>query len=131
MSLKEPNGQHIHKVKLLSGKITVGDECEVIIDKERRHNIEANHSSVHMLQYALQTIISPKVMQAGSYVDDSKLRFDFTYTGKIFDEQLYQVEDMVNEMIDKGIITSTEVMPLDKAKELGAMALFGESMVRP
>ena len=123
---KGPNGQHIHKVKLLSGKITVGDECEGIIDKERRHNIEANHSSVHMLQYALQTIISPKVMQAGSYVDDSKLRFDFTYTGKIFDEQLYQVEDMVNEMIDKGIITSTEVMPLDKAKELGAMALFGE-----
>ena len=72
---KGPNGQHIHKVKLLSGKITVGDECEVIIDKERRHNIEANHSSVHMLQYALQTIISPKVMQAGSYVDDSKLGF--------------------------------------------------------
>ena len=123
---KGPNGQHIHKVKLLSGKITTGDECEVIIDKERRHNIEANHSSVHMLQYALQTVISPKIMQAGSYVDDSKLRFDFTYTGKIFDEDLYKVEDMVNEMINRGIITSTEVMPLDKAKELGAMALFGE-----
>ena len=123
---KGPNGQHIHKVKLLSGKITTGDECEVIIDKERRHNIEANHSSVHMLQYALQTVISPKIMQAGSYVDDSKLRFDFTYTGKIFDEDLYKVEDMVNDMINRGIITSTEVMPLDKAKELGAMALFGE-----
>lgn len=123
---KGPNGQHVHKVKLLDGKITVNDEVEVIIDKQRRKEIEANHSSVHILQYALQQTVDKNIRQAGSYVDESKLRFDFTCPSKISDEEIVKTEEMVNNIIKKGIITSTEVMPLDKAKELGAMALFGE-----
>ncbi len=123
---KGPNGQHIHKVKLLDGVINVGEDCEVIIDKERRKMIEANHSSVHLLQYALRQIVDPRITQAGSYVDQEKLRFDFTCSSKISEEALIQVEELVNQIIKKGVITSTEVMPLDKAKELGAMALFGE-----
>ena len=123
---KGPNGQHIHKVKLLSGKITVGDECEVIIDKERRHNIEANHSSVHMLQYALQTIISPKVMQAGSYVDDSKLRFDFTHFSPMTEEEIAKVEEIVNREIAAGLDVVINEMSIEDAKKTGAMALFGE-----
>ena len=123
---KAPNGQHIHKVKLLDGTINIGDECEMIIDKDRRQNIEKNHSSVHLLQYALQQVVSNSIHQAGSFVDDEKLRFDFTYAGKMTDEKLLETEKYVNEMIKNSYITSTENMPLDKAKQLGAMALFNE-----
>ena len=123
---KAPNGQHIHKVKLLDGKITVNDECELIVDKDRRKKIEANHSSVHILQYALQNVVSNTIKQAGSYVDDEKLRFDFTYSGKMTDNKIIEVEDLVKEIISKNIIVSTEIMPIDKAKQLGAMALFTE-----
>ena len=123
---KGPNGQNIHKVRLLDGKITVGDEVELVVDKDRRRKIEKNHSSVHMLQYALQQTVSNTIKQAGSYVDDERLRFDFNYSGKMTDEKLLEVEKFVNEMINENIIVSTEIMPLDKAKKLGAMALFSE-----
>lgn len=123
---KGPNGQHIHKVKLLDGVISVNDECELVIDKDRRKKIEANHSSVHILQYALQQAVSNSIKQAGSYVDDEKLRFDFTYTGKMTDEKILEVEKFANGMIAKDLIVATEVMPIDKAKQLGAMALFNE-----
>ena len=123
---KGPNGQHIHKVKLLDGVITVGDEVELILDKERRKATEVNHSSVHVTQYALQQVVSNTIHQAGSYVDSDKLRFDFTYTGKMTDEKILEVEKFVNDMVHENIIVSTEVMPIDKAKEMGAMALFSE-----
>ena len=123
---KGPNGQHVHKVKLLDGKINVNDEVEVIIDKQRRKEIEANHSSVHILQYALRQVVDKNIRQAGSYVDEFKLRFDFTCPTKISDDEIIKTEEMVNNIIKKGIITSTEVMPLDKAKQIGALALFGE-----
>lgn len=123
---KAPNGQHIHKLRLLDGKITVKDECELIIDKDRRKRIECNHSSVHILQYSLQQVVSNTIKQAGSYVDDERLRFDFTYTGKMNDEKLLEVEEFANNMIQQNLIVSTEIMPLDKAKKLGAMALFSE-----
>ena len=123
---KGPNGQHIHKVRLLDGVISVNDDCEIIIDKDKRRKIEGNHSSVHMLQYALQTIVSKNIKQAGSYVDDERLRFDFTYPSKLTDDEIIKVEDFVNDYINKGIIVSTEIMPIDKAKEMGAMALFSE-----
>jgi len=123
---KAPNGQHIHKVKLLDGTISVGDECELVLDKERRVKTEANHSTVHILQYALQQVVSKTIHQAGSYVDSDKLRFDFTYTGKMTDEKVIEVEKFMNDMINQNIIVSTEVMPIDKAKEMGAMALFSE-----
>ena len=130
---KGPNGQHIHKVRLLDGIITVGDACEAILDEDRRKKTEANHSSVHILQLALQTIVDSSIKQAGSYVDGERLRFDFNYTGKISDEELINVEEFVNNYIKEDIIVSTEVMPIEKAKELGAMALFNEkygNMVR-
>ena len=123
---KGPNGQHIHKVKLLAGTISINDECELVIDKDRRKKIESNHSSVHILQYALQQVVSDSIHQAGSYVDDEKLRFDFTYSGKMTDEKLLEVEKFANDMIKEELIVSTEIMPIDKAKQLGAMALFNE-----
>lgn len=123
---KGPNGQNIHKVKLLDGCIRVQDECEVVVDKERRKQIEENHSSVHLLHYALRDVIDSNIYQAGSYVDNERLRFDFTYSGKLTDDAILKVEDRVNELIKKNLIVSTEVMPIDKAKKLGAMALFSE-----
>lgn len=123
---KGPNGQHIHKVKLLDGVIKIGDNCEAVIDKDRRKKIEANHSSVHILQYALQQVVSSNIKQAGSYVDDEKFRFDFTYSGKISDDNILEVEGFARNVISKNLIVSTEIMPLDKAKQLGAMALFSE-----
>ena len=123
---KAPNGQHIHKVKLLDGAISIDDECETILDKDRRERIEVNHSCVHILQYSLQQVVSGSIKQAGSYVDDDKLRFDFTYTGKMTDDKVLEVEKFAKDMISKNLIVSTEIMPLDKAKQLGAMALFGE-----
>ena len=123
---KGPNGQHIHKVRLLDGVINKGDECELIIDKDRRKRIECNHSTVHILQYSLQQVVSKTIKQAGSYVDDEKLRFDFTYSGKMTDEKLIEVENFMNDMIAEELIVSTEVLPIDKAREMGAMALFSE-----
>ncbi len=123
---KGPNGQHIHKIRLLDGAIEVGEDCEAVVDQDRRKAIEANHSAVHMLHYALQEVVSKDIRQAGSYVDDKRLRFDFTYAGKMTDEKILKVEEFVNEQIERKSIVSTEVMPLEKAKELGAMALFTE-----
>ena len=125
-AFKAPNGQHIHKVKLLDGFISVNDECEIVLDKDRRKRTECNHSSVHMLQYALQQCVSSQIRQAGSYVDGDKLRFDFTYSGKMTDDKIIELENFVNDMINKRIIISTEIMPIDKAKQIGAMALFNE-----
>ena len=124
--IKGPNGQNIHKVKLLDGIIKMNDTCEAVIDKERRKKIEQNHSSVHILQYSLQQIVSDSIHQAGSYVDDTKLRFDFTYPGKMTDEKIIETENFANDYISKNIIVSTEILPLEKAKKLGAMALFDE-----
>ena len=123
---KGPNGQNIHKIKILDGTVSENDEVELVLDKDRRKKIEANHSSVHIMQYSLQQMVSNNIKQAGSYVDDERLRFDFTYSGKMTDEKLLEVEQFANSMIKDNIITSTETMPIDKAKKMGAMALFSE-----
>ena len=123
---KAPNGQHIHKVRLLDGIIRENDPVELVLDKDKRKRTECNHSSVHILQYSLQQVVSNTIKQAGSYVDGDRLRFDFTYSGKMTDDKLLEVEEFANNMIGENLIVSTEVMPLDKAKEMGAMALFSE-----
>ncbi len=121
---KAPNGQHIHKVKVLSGKIEKGMEFELLVDKERRLNIEANHSTVHILQLALQTLIDKDIHQAGSYVADSYMRFDFTYRGKISDSELIEVEDFVNSYIKKNIPRTTELKDYNEIDKSEVMALF-------
>lgn len=123
---KTPNKQNLHKIKILDGVIKTLDNVTCNVDSLRREMIEANHSSVHLLQYALRNIISDTIKQAGSKVDDMVLRFDFTYTGKLFDEKLIEVEDYVNKLIATKIPRVVEEMTIDKAKEIGAMALFSE-----
>lgn len=123
---KTPNGQNLHKVKILDGVVKLNDQVKTNIDEARRKKIEVNHSSVHLLQYALRTIISDKIHQAGSYVDDKSLRFDFTYTGKLLDDKLIEVENFINDYVKKNITTTTKIMSLEEAKKTGAMALFSE-----
>ncbi|MDE5586938.1 MAG: alanine--tRNA ligase, partial [Bacilli bacterium] len=124
--IKAPNGQNLHKVKILDGKMHLGDTLKETVDEVRRHEIEANHSSVHLLQYALQQVISDTIHQAGSKVDENSLRFDFTYTGKILDDKVIETEEFLNDYIKQNIDSKTEIMSLDDAKKTGAMALFGE-----
>ena len=123
---KAPNGQNIHRIKLLSGVIKVDDMCELLIDENRRRIIEANHSSVHLLQYALRKIVSKDITQAGSKVDDQTLRFDFNYFGKINDEQLIEVENLVNELIKKKIKRVASLKKIEEIDKNEVMALFGE-----
>ncbi len=123
---KAPNGEHIHKVKVLNGKIKKGLEASLLVDKERRLKIEANHSSVHILQLALQTLISKDIYQAGSYVSDNYLRFDFVYRGKITDLDLIKIEDFVNDYIKNDYKRVTEVKDIKDIDKNSVMALFTE-----
>ena len=122
---KAPNGQHVHKIKVLSG-VVKKMECEEIVDEDRRKRIEANHSSVHLLQYSLQTLIDKSIAQCGSRVDDVTLRCDFNCPTKITDELLIKVEDKVNRMIKDKIKRVTTLKNINEIDKSEVMALFGE-----
>ncbi len=123
---KAPNGQHLHKVEIVDGTITVGDSVDIKIMDEERRATQCNHSSTHIIQKCLQEVLSEKVHQAGSYVDSNRFRFDFTYTGKITENEILEVERLANEKINEDIDTVIREMPIDEAKAMGAMALFSE-----
>lgn len=124
--IKAPNGQHLLYVKVLSGTVNKGDKILTHVLKEKRESIMKNHSSIHLLQKSLQELLGSSVHQAGSKVDERELRFDFNYHGKLSDELILKVENMVNEKIEAGYETKVEFMPLDEAKKKGAMALFSD-----
>lgn len=123
---KAPNGQTMHYVRLINGSVSVGDKVTLTVDKEYRFTTCQNHSATHLLQKALQKVLGDEVHQAGSFVNNETLRFDFNYTGKITDEKIIEAENIVNDMIDSclpAIITETSI---EEARKMGAMALFGE-----
>ena len=122
---KAPNGQNVHKVRVTSGVIKKG-ECEEIVDEKRRKCIEANHSSVHLLQYSLRTLINNTIAQNGSRVDEDTLRFDFNCPVKICDEDLVKVEELVNKMIAKKIKRVTTLKNINEIDKNEVMALFNE-----
>lgn len=124
--IKAPNGQNLHKAQIVEGSVSLNDICTIKIMEDKRLDTAANHSSVHILQKTLQEVLSSNIHQAGSYVDNERLRFDFTYTGKIYEEQAVEIEKAVNEKISQNIDTVIREMPLEEAKKLGAMALFNE-----
>ncbi len=116
----------LHKGKLESGSLKVGDYLNLSINAERRSQIRANHSSAHLLQYALRQIFGETVMQKGSAVDENRLRFDFTLNKAPTKEQLKKAENIINELIYENTSIITKVMKIEEAKACGAMALFGE-----
>ena len=121
---KAPNGQHMHKLEIIEGSLSLGDVCSLKIMKEKRLRTRVNHSTIHIVQKVLQDLLSSAIHQAGSYVDEDRLRFDFTYTGKISEDDIIAIEDKVNEKIHESIKSEITNMSLDEAKKLGAMALF-------
>ncbi len=123
---KAPHKQHLHHVEVKEGTLSEGDKVHCAIDTTRRTRIRANHSSAHLLQSALRSVIGDHVHQAGSYLNDEYLRFDFTHFEKVTFEQLRKIEAIVNEWIAEKLPVTTEVMDLEEAKKTGAMALFDE-----
>jgi alanyl-tRNA synthetase len=106
--------------------LRVGDIVELHVDLEKRKRITRHHSSAHLLQKALKEVVGNHIQQAGSYVDDQKVRFDFTHFEKVTADQLLKVERRVNEMIDAGYDSVITHMDLVTAKKQGAVALFDE-----
>ena len=122
---KGPNKQHFHFVQF-DGVIHKGDKVVASVNEATRLSTMCNHSVAHLLQSALREVLGKQVTQAGSYLDDETVRFDFNYDQKISREQLIEVEKKVNEQIKLAEDTKTELMTLEEAKASGAMALFGE-----
>lgn len=124
--IKAPNGQHLLYVKVLEGTINKGDKILTHVLKEKRIAIMKNHSSVHLLQRSLQELLGNSVHQAGSKVDENILRFDFNYQGKLSDELIVRVEELVNKRIEAGYDVKIEYLPIKEAIDRGAMALFSD-----
>lgn len=124
--IKAPNGQTMHIIRILSGSIKLNDIVTLSVDKEYRESTCQNHSATHLLQCALRKVLGDSVHQAGSYVDNETLRFDFNYTGKITDEEVIKVEEEVNNMIKEALPNKTTITTLDEAKKMNAMALFDD-----
>ena len=124
--IKAPNGQHLLYVKVLDGTVNKGDKILTHVLKEKRLAIMKNHSSVHLLQRSLQELLGNSVHQAGSKVDENMLRFDFNYQGKLSDELIVKVEELVNKRINAGYDVTIEYLPIKEAIKKGAMALFSD-----
>ncbi len=125
-TLNAPNKQHMHFVEVKEGAIHLGDTFTLSIDQQKRRQITANHSATHILQKALQEILGDHISQAGSYVDDKVLRFDFTHFEKISAELLKEIEEKVNQIVFEGRPVVIKNMTKEEALASGAMALFDE-----
>ncbi|MCI6739820.1 MAG: alanine--tRNA ligase [Bacteroidales bacterium] len=123
---KTPKGYFVHTCVLESGLIQVGQDVTAHVDEERRGCIARNHTGTHLVQKALREVLGSHVHQAGSYVDDERLRFDFTHFSAMTPEELAQVERIVNQKIFESLDVTVQNLPVAEAKKMGAMALFGE-----
>ncbi|MBO5880010.1 MAG: alanine--tRNA ligase, partial [Clostridia bacterium] len=126
LDTKKTNGIYIHEIKIESGKISLGDTLTLKVDRERRFAIKRNHSACHLLQAALRAVLGSHVEQAGSYVDENRLRFDFSHLAPMTREELCEVEAIVNANILLAEGGNTTVTDPENARKMGAMALFGE-----
>ena len=113
-------------IGIANATISVGDKVDVKIDVTRREAIRRNHTAAHLLQAALRKVLGTHVEQAGQLVNEKAVRFDFTHFSALTAEEIQQVETLVNTAILEGIVVDNREMPIDEARALGAMALFGE-----
>ena len=123
---KKTNGIYLHEVRVESGVLKVGDTVKLAIDAERRNAIRRNHSACHLLQAALRAVLGSHVEQAGSYVDEKRVRFDFSHLSAMTSEEIARVEAIVNSNILMAEGCTTTETDIDSARKMGAMALFGE-----
>ena len=126
LDTKKTNGIYIHEAKIEAGSLKVGDVFTLAIDNERRLSIKRNHSACHLLQSALRAVLGTHVEQAGSYVDEHRVRFDFSHLSAMTKEEIAKVEAIVNSHVLAAEGCSTEVSDIESARKKGAMALFGE-----
>ena len=126
LDTKKTDGVYLHECRVENGEIKLGDTVTLTVNKERRNSIKRNHSSAHLLQAALRTVLGTHVEQAGSYVDENRVRFDFTHLASLTKEEISEVERLVNTVILTAEGCSTTVTDVDSARKMGAMALFGE-----
>ena len=123
---KNKGGKYMHTGKLTQGVLKVGDTVSASIDIKRRKAVMRAHSATHLLDKALRTVLGDHVHQAGSLVEEDRLRFDFTHFSALTAEELAKVSAMVNEAVLEGYDIHTDVLPIEEAKKKGAIALFGE-----
>lgn len=124
---KTPDGVVLHIARFISGdSVALGDKVHAQIDVEKREATRRNHTAAHLLQAALRKHLGSHVEQAGQLVNSEEMRFDFTHFSALSGDELKAIEREVNEVILKGIPVETREMPIEEAKKLGAMALFGE-----
>ena len=123
---KKLGSLHVHIVKVIKGKLAIGDAVDLKVDHERRRATRANHSATHLLHAALKRMLGSHVSQKGSLVEAERLRFDFSHPKPVTPEELERIEAQVNEVIRQNSDTSTRLMPTDQAVAAGAEALFGE-----
>ncbi|RAI09903.1 MAG: alanine--tRNA ligase [Candidatus Melainabacteria bacterium] len=120
------NKLFVHRCELVNGEIEIGASVKATVDKERRGQIKVHHTSAHLLQSALQHVLTGDVHQAGSQVEENRMRFDFTFDRAMTEKEIQKTEDLMNEWISEDIPVETKVMNIDEARQTGAMALFGE-----
>lgn len=120
------NKLFVHRCELVNGEIEVGSSVKATVDKERRGQIKVHHTSAHLLQAALQHVLTGDVHQAGSQVEENRMRFDFTFDRAMTEKEIQKTEDLMNEWISEDLPVETKVMNIDEARQTGAMALFGE-----
>ena len=124
--IKVIGGKIAHVGQVTEGSVSVGEKAVAMLDWERRMATARNHSTTHLLQKALRTVLGTHVEQAGSYVSADRLRFDFTHFTAMTDEEMKAVETMVNDAIFESYAIEAAEMSIDEARNKGAMALFGE-----
>lgn len=115
-----------HKGTIKEGVLEVGREVEAAVDAKLRQRAKVHHTATHLLQAALKKLISQEISQAGSLVAFDRLRFDFNYGHALTDTQIEEIEQLINGWIEASTSLKTKVMPLNDAKEAGAIAMFGE-----
>ncbi|MBA4701629.1 MAG: alanine--tRNA ligase [Ruminococcus sp.] len=125
-TIKLLGGKIGHAGQVVKGMIRTGDKAELSVNAQKRALSARNHSATHLLHKALRTVLGTHVEQAGSSVNEDRLRFDFTHFSALTKEELKQVENIVNEQIASSLVVDIQNMPIEEAKKTGAQALFGE-----
>ena len=120
------NKLFVHRSKLINGEITIGETVQAMIDIPKREEIRLHHTSAHLLQAALIKVLGDEVKQAGSQVEENRMRFDFTFSRAVTPEELFKVEEIMNNWVAEALPVVTDVMDIEQAKLTGATALFGE-----
>lgn len=120
------NKLFVHRCEVVNGEITIDENVHAKIDVARREEIRLHHSSAHLLQAALVKVLGDEVKQAGSQVEENRMRFDFTFSRAMEPDEIFKAEEIVNEWIAAALPVTTEEMDIEHAKLTGATALFGE-----